>query len=309
MANYLITGGTGLIGSVLVDQLCQSHSSIIVLTRDTRKAVQKLGNTINAVNNLNEIPANIHFDYVINLAGEPIAGKRWSSRQKLRLWQSRIDLTNQLVDWMRNLNHPPKAMISGSAVGWYGNGEDQELNEHSQAHVEYTHTLCDAWENAAREATSLGVRVCLIRTGLVLTPAGGFLSKLLLPFKLGLGTRLGNGKQYMSWVHIEDLIRAMTFLIGEGIPDEDKSLKSGVFNLASPNPVTNAEFTTMLAKQLRRPAFLSVPDWFLTIVLGEMARLLIKGQRVVPSRLIEQGFKFHYESLSEAFENVLNTKR
>jgi len=302
--NYLITGGTGLIGCALIKKLSESVCHITVLTRDKSRARLRLNSSVRVVENLNDITPDQSFDYVINLAGEPIADKRWGQSQKKKLWQSRVALTQQLVAWMNSLEQPVKAMVSGSAVGWYGDGGDLTLDERSKPHPEYTHELCDAWEGAAREATVRGTRVCIIRTGLVLSPVGGFLSKMKLPFKLGLGTVLGSGNQAMSWVHIDDVVCALRFLIGNG--DSDTSLRCGVFNLASPCPVTNREFSVALAKQFNRRVYLSVPTLFLSAGLGEMARLLTTGQRIVPKHVTELGFEFHYTSLENALEQVLN---
>ena len=298
MANYLITGGTGLIGRALISQLLVSSHQVTVLTRDINKARRVLPVEVNAIAHLGEFDPHQALDYVVNLAGEPIADKRWSRAQKLKLWQSRVVLTEQLVVWLKSLSTPPKALISGSAVGWYGDCGKQILTEQSPASAEYTHSLCRAWEAAANQLAETGVRVCTVRTGLVISPQGGFLAKMKRPFQLGLGARLGSGEQYMSWIHIEDMVRALLFLI-----DEKGALETppmGTFNLTSPNPVTNRAFTRALAAQLKRPSCLVIPQFCLTTALGEMARLLITGQRVVPQRLLKQGFCFHYPTLDLA---------
>lgn len=304
MPNYFITGGTGLIGTALIDSLRSTPARFTVQTRNISKAKSELGSNITFVEDPEALPSDSYFDFVINLAGEPIADRPWTTRRKLELWQSRIELTNHLVSWLHKLEKPPKALISGSAIGWYGDGKDRELNESSPPHDEYTHQLCDAWEKAALKAISLGTRVCLIRTGLVLSANGGFLKKLLLPFKLGLGTRLGSGNQFMSWIHIQDMVRAIRFLIEQ---DELADPLSGVFNLTAPNPVTNAEFTQMLAKHLNRPSFMVAPALLMETLLGEMSRLLLTGQRVLPQNLEQAGFQFNYQHLKDALENVLNS--
>lgn len=304
MASYLITGGTGLIGSALINQLLQSPNQITVLTRDISKARKRLAPAVKAIAHLSAFDCNEKLDYVINLAGEPIADKRWSAAQKLKLWQSRVALTDQLVTWLKSLKTPPRALISGSAVGWYGDGGEQVLTEQSAASSEYTHTLCQSWEDAAMKLAESGVRVCIVRTGLVISPRGGFLARMKPPFRFGLGARIGNGKQYMSWIHIEDMVRALMFLIGDDGGDED--LPSGAFNLTSPNPVTNKTFSSELAAQLNRPLFLMIPTFFLTTALGEMSRLLVTGQRVVPQRLLDNSFSFNYPTIDLALKNVLN---
>jgi len=306
MASYLITGGTGLIGSALIERLLSDENQVSVLTRDPQQASKKLPDNIKLIRQLQELPRDYPIDYVINLAGEPIADKRWSQSQKQKLWSSRITLTADLVTWLKLQKKLPRALISGSAIGWYGDGQDRLLTERSSAACEYTHTLCQAWEEAASELTDQGVRVCIFRTGLVVSDRGGFLDKLLLPFKCGLGARLGNGSQYMSWIHIEDMVRALIYLI-----DDHKAMNTGqsrpvgIYNLTSPTPVTNHAFTKILAKQLGRPAFLIAPAPVLRLLLGEMAGLLITGQRVKPEKLLTEGFSFHYSTLDLALINVL----
>ncbi|MCJ8339216.1 MAG: TIGR01777 family oxidoreductase [Pseudomonadales bacterium] len=306
MASYLITGGTGLIGSALIERLLTDENQVSVLTRDPQQACNKLPNSIKFIRQLHELPRDYPIDYVINLAGEPIADKRWSKAQKKKLWSSRITLTVDLVAWLKQQETLPKALISGSAVGWYGDSQDRLLTERSSPASEYTHTLCQAWEQAASGLTDQGVRVCLFRTGLVVSDRGGFLDKLLLPFKFGLGARLGDGCQYMSWIHIEDMVRALIFLIDDQKADNpEQSRPFGVYNLTSPAPVTNRTFTKTLAKQLGRPAFLIAPELVLRLLLGEMAGLLITGQRVKPEKLLTEGFSFHYPTLDLALINVL----
>ncbi|EPJ45016.1 MAG: hypothetical protein OFPI_38470 [Osedax symbiont Rs2] len=222
MASYLITGGSGLIGSALIERLLKDENQVSVLTRTPQKTSKNLPAGIKLIQRFQQLPVDYPIDYVINLAGEPIADKRWSQSQKQQLWDSRITLTDDLIAWLKLQKKLPKALISGSAVGWYGDTQDRILTENSSATSEYTHTLCQAWERSASEIADLGVRVCIVRTGLVVSDRGGFLAKLLLPFKLGLGARLGNGCQYMSWIHIEDMLRALIFLI-----DDQQAIDTG----------------------------------------------------------------------------------
>ncbi len=304
MLSYLITGGTGLIGIALIRKLSERPCQIIVLTRNRKAASSRLGSVIRIVEALTEIASDEKIDYVINLAGEPIADKRWSEKQKSKLWQSRVELTSQLVDWMALLDSPPRVMVSSSAVGWYGDGQAELLSEKSQPHQEYTHELCDAWEKAALKVTRLKTSVVIIRTGLVISGSGGFLGRLKLPFKLGLGAQLGDGNQYMSWIHINDVVNAIHFLLSVGRSD-----KSHIYNLTSPGPVTNREFTQTLARVLGRKAFLKAPAILLKRVLGEMSRLLLTGQRVIPENLLMAGFQFEYSSLDKALRNVLKEEQ
>lgn len=303
MANFLITGGTGLIASALINKLLTSDNQITVLTRNINQAKKKLPEAVILIDKLSDFEPTKALDYVVNLAGEPIAAKRWSVEQKVKLWQSRIDLTHQLVNWIKRRPTAPKALISGSAVGWYGDGEAQILTEKSSAVHEYTHTLCNAWETEALALTASDIRVCISRTGLVLSKHGGFLSKLTLPFKLGLGARLGNGQQYMSWIHIDDMVAALLFLIADN--HQQSVLPQGIFNLTSPNPVSNQQFNKIFAAQLNRCCCLIMPAPLLKLLLGEMAQLLLAGQRVMPQRLSEHGFIFHYPKLTHALAEIM----
>ncbi|WP_444994457.1 TIGR01777 family oxidoreductase [Aliikangiella sp. IMCC44359] len=303
MAYYLVTGGTGLIGhqfiQYLLDNQITAPENIIVLTRNKKKASSQFAECLIFVESFYEISDDIQVDYIVNLAGEPIADKRWSTEQKSKLWQSRVCLTQELSDWIKTRKQAPLAMVSGSAIGWYGNGGATVLDEYSQPHKEYTHELCNAWEEAALAAENDGVRVCIIRTGLVISKQGGFLSQLKLPFKFAMGTQLGDGDQFMSWVHLFDVVKVIVYLLN------NKEL-NGVFNLTAPKPVTNREFTQTFAKQLNRPAFFKAPAWLLFFLLGERAELLVKGQKVVPKRLELSGFKFRYQTLKAALVDVLS---
>lgn len=299
--HYLISGGTGLIGSSLCQQLIAAGHEVTVLSRRPGSVEEKCGVGIKAFQSLTDITPDTTIDIVINLAGEPIANARWTDKRKKLLESSRIDLTREIVDWISSRKQKPECLISGSAVGWYGDGGDQVLTEQSSSSYEYTQRLCDAWEKEALLAAEMGVRVCIVRTGLVLSSSGGVLQKMLLPFKLGLGGNLGSGEQYMPWIHIIDMIRLLYFLA-------TNKRANGVFNACSPNPVTNQEFTLELAQQLHRYSLFSVPTWALKIVLGEMSRLLLTGQRALPQRAIENGFSFTYPELNPALKNILDNK-
>jgi uncharacterized protein len=300
MAHYLLTGGTGLIGRALCQHLIDDNQ-ITVLSRQPENVAKLCGDKVKAVTSLATIDENIHFDAVINLAGAPIADKHWTKKRKVILEHSRIDMTSKLVSWIKQRDLKPACLISGSAVGWYGDGGEQYLTEESGFHDEYTHQLCDAWEKQAQQAQEMGVKVCIVRTGLVLSAEGGFLQKMLLPFKMCLGGHLGKGQQYMSWIHINDMVNLLKFLVDN--PDA-----KGIINACSPSPVSNKTFSQTLAKQLNRPAFLPVPAWFLKIVLAEMSQLLLSGQRVIPKKVQALGFKFDYTELNIALADVLSTQ-
>jgi uncharacterized protein (TIGR01777 family) len=299
MKYYLITGGTGLIGSALCQQLIIEGHHITVLSRSPNIVEAKCGVGVKAVQSLTEITPDNTIDIVINLAGEPIANARWTDKRKALLESSRIQLTGELVDWISHRELKPECLISGSAVGWYGDGGDEVLTEQSGYHDEYTHQLCDAWEHQALRAGQMGVRVCIVRTGLVLASNGGMLQKLLLPFKLGLGGRLGSGEQYMPWIHIADMVNLLAFLAtNDGL--------EGTFNACAPEPVTNQAFTTELAGQLHRYALLPAPTRVLKLLLGEMSGLLLTGQRAIPQRASDNGFSFTYSTLGPALKNILS---
>jgi uncharacterized protein (TIGR01777 family) len=295
----LITGGTGFIGRELCRHLDAQGHQLTVLARNPAKARQTLSPIeFNILSSLDDWEPRISFDAVINLAGEPIMAKRWTEHRKRTLWESRVGLTEKLVERMTSAQHKPAVFISGSAVGIYGDQNDAVLDEKSPFKDEFGHRLCSAWENAALQAEKLGIRVCLLRTGLVIGKHGGFLERLLLPFNLGLGGRIGEGRQWMSWIHIEDHIALSQHLL-------ESPNARGPYNATAPNPVTNAEFTREMAKCLQRPALLPIPAWLLKLAMGEMAELLLGSQRVLPKKALSSGFKFSYETLEPALSNVL----
>lgn len=296
--NYLITGGTGLIGSKICQKLQAAGHTVIVLSRSRDKVHRRCGLSAIAVTSLDEIGHNEQVDVVINLAGAPIADARWTQRRKQELKDSRIKLTEELVEWMARRQQKPASLISGSAIGWYGDQGETALTEQSAFRDEFAHELCDQWEQAALRAQQFGVRVCLVRTGLVLAPRAGFLQRMLLPFKLGMGGPISDGQQYMSWVHLEDISNLFIFL-------SKQATLEGVFNGTAPTPVTNAEFSRTLARNLHRPAFMVVPACVLKLAFGEMSQLLLGGQRVLPEKARAAGFEFQYTDLNSALGQVL----
>lgn len=292
--NYLITGGTGFIGSKLVEKILQGGNSVTVLSRNKNTKNPK----VRTISSLSEIALEEKIDYIINLAGEPIANKRWSVKQKEILLDSRLEITRQIIELIAKLKHEPLALISASAIGFYGSNGDEKLDETSAYKTEFTHQLCSAWEAKALEAQRFEVRTCVVRFGIVLEKNGGALAKMLPAFKFGLGGKIASGKQFMSWIHLEDVLQAISFLI-------NNSKLSGVFNLTAPNPVRNCEFTKILAKTLQRPALFNMPNFVVKILFGEMGEtLLAKGQRVLPKNLLAAGFKFKFEKLEDALKNI-----
>lgn len=300
----LITGGSGFVGQRLCLHLKQAGHRLQVVSRDPGSARDKLpggADIRRSVLDFVDSPP----EAIINLAGEPIAAKRWSDEQKNRLIDSRVNVTRDLVMLCEQLQQAngqaPRVMISGSAMGYYGDQGQAEVTEQTPPHDEFAHRLCKRWEDTASEAADFGTRVVLLRTGLVLDQGGGSLEKMLPPFKLGLGGRFGDGRQYMPWVHREDLVRSILFLL-------ERDELEGPFNGSAPHPVTNAEFTRVLAKQLHRPAVLPVPAIALETAFGEMARLLLTGADMRPARLLEAGFEFRYPTLESALADILGKR-
>lgn len=293
----LITGATGLIGRHLTAQL-QARHQVTVVTRNVARARSLLGEGVTYWASLDGQPTLDGIDAVINLAGEPIADRRWSEAQKHRLCDSRWQLTERLATLIRASSAPPAIFISGSATGYYGDQGEAVVTEEETPHDEFTHRLCARWEQLAQAVDSGKTRVCLLRTGMVLAPHGGALEKMLPPFRLGLGGPFGNGRQYLPWIHIDDMVSAILFLLHHA------ELR-GPFNMVAPYPVHNDKFSATLADVLHRPAFLRVPAFMVRLLMGEAAVLVLTGQRAIPSRLEAAGFHFHYGELEPALKNVL----
>ena len=294
----LLTGGTGLIGQALCKHWQPQGHELWVWSRRPQQ-VAALCSGARGVATLEDLPADMAFDAVINLAGAPIADRRWTQSRRQLLRRSRIELTRTLVDWMTRQATPAPVLISGSATGWYGNQGEQLLDETSASGpADFGSALCHAWEQEAERARQWGVRVVLLRTAPVLSPTGGMLGKLRLPFSLGLGGRLGSGQQWMPWIALQDEVALIDFLLQHGEC-------SGVFNACAPGLVRNTEFTQALASALNRRTFLPAPAWALQLALGEMSVLLLGGQRVQPRRAQEAGFVFRYPELRAALAQLV----
>lgn len=289
----LITGGTGFIGQPLCQQLISKGYALTVFSRQSTANVQALCGRVEVVGDLEQLRRHPGFDAVINLAGEGVADKRWSDSRKQELRDSRIRLTNLLANVIRSWESHPRVLVSGSAVGFYGDQGRERVTEQTPPHDEFTHRMCRDWEQEALNLEADGVRVCLSRTGVVAGPGGGFLQRMLLPFRLGLGGRLGNGEQFMPWVHRDDVVAALIWML-----EAEKA--NGPYNVVSPNPVTNRQFTRCLAGVLGRPAIFPAPGPVLKLALGEMSRLLLTGQMAIPEKLEAEGFHFKYRDLSPA---------
>jgi uncharacterized protein (TIGR01777 family) len=296
--HILLTGGTGLIGRQLCALWREQGHEVTVWSRTPADVPRLCGNGVRGIARLDEL-ADQPVDALINLAGAPIADRPWTRKRRTQLWDSRIGLTEQLLSWIERRSQKPEVLISGSAVGWYGDGGERELDETSQPVKEdFASHLCGAWEETAQRAEAMGVRVVLIRTGLVLSDHGGFVQRLLLPFKCGMGGPIGNGRQWMPWIHIKDQIEAIDFLLR-------KADARGPYNLCAPAPVRNREFATALASVLHRPAFMPMPAFALKLLLGELSVLLLGGQRTRPARLEDAGFTFRFTDLHAALDDLL----
>jgi len=296
--HILLTGGTGLLGRQLCRLWQKQGHQLTVWSRRPREVTRLCGDSVRGIAHLNDLGEE-PVDAVINLAGAPIADRPWTRKRKVLLWDSRIGLTEQLLAWLERREQKPPLMISGSAVGWYGDGGERELDETAQPVKEdFASKLCGAWEETAQRAEVLGVRVVLIRTGLVLSNEGGFLQRLLLPFKLGMGGPIGGGRQWMPWIHIQDQIAAIDFLL-------TKDDARGPYNVCAPSPVRNREFARSLAGVLHRPAFMPLPGIALKVLMGELSVLLLGGQKARPTRLEAAGFTFRFTELPAALDDLL----
>jgi len=291
----LITGGTGLIGMALTQALQKDGHQLFILTRNPALA----STDATMISSLDDIPVGQPIDLVINLAGEQIVGRRWSKTRKRIIRQSRVTLTKDLVDWLGTRSTVPKTLLSGSAIGYYGNTHDDEINETHTNGDDFGANLCVDWETEALKATELGVRVCLLRTGLVLSDKGGMLGQMKLPFRFGLGARLGDGQQWMSWIHIDDHVQATRHLIAN-------QQSSGAYNLTAPTPERNTAFTRTLAHTLGSFSIFVSPAWLIRFGLGEASELLLGGQKVLPDRLLNEGFTFRFPELNDALNNLLS---
>lgn len=297
----LITGGSGFVGQRLCQQLIEQGHEVQVVSRHPHKVRQRLPSGCDIRDSAQAFIQSPP-DAMINLAGEPIAAKRWSDEQKAKLINSRKAATQQLVALCEQLQangQPlPKVMVSGSAMGYYGDQGSREVSKDTAPNEEFAHRLCQQWEAAAQPIEALGVRLAIVRIGLVLETGGGSLQKMLPPFKLGLGGRFGSGEQFMPWIHRDDLVAALLFLVHQ-------NNLSGAFNASAPHPVTNAVFTKTLAKQLNRSAIFPVPAFVLKAGFGEMSRLLLTGADMRPERLEAAGFTFQYPTLDKALGAIL----
>jgi len=292
----LIAGGTGQIGRLLISRLLEEDHAVWVLGRNPQKAnlphgVQVVGwdgrSPVGWQHILEEV------DAVVNLTGENLGAARWSAQRKALMRSSRLEPAKAIVDAIAASTHRPALLLQSSAVGYYGISPNQEVDENSPAGGDYLSQLVVDWENASRPVEALGVRRLIVRQGIVLDDREGALPRMLLPFRLFAGGPVGSGKQWISWISRKDIADAILHLL-------KSETATGVYNLTSPQPLTNEEFGKTIAKVLRRPYWMPIPAFILRILFGEMAIVVLEGQRAIPRRLLESGFRFQYSDLKSA---------
>ena len=285
--HVLVTGGTGLVGRPLRKALAAAGHAVTIVSRNpARVPARAVG-----WDGLDAVMPEV--DAVVNLAGESIASGRWTARRKAAIRTSRVESTRALVLAMGRSARRPQVLVSASAVGFYGPRGDEELDESAVSGEGFLASVCRAWEREAVAAEALGVRIVLLRLGMVLAPDGGALGRMLTPFRAGLGGPLGGGRQWMSWVHVDDVVGLVLVAL-----QNDQLV--GAVNATAPHPVTNRDFTKALGRIVRRPAILPAPGLALRLVLGEMASLLLTGQRVLPAAATEAGYAFRHPEVGGA---------
>ena len=310
--DILMVGGSGLIGRTLTDSLTQNFHQVTILSRNPSQ-VHDLPQNAQVVYWDGRSPKGWEdqmnqADVVVNLAGNKLAGdgllgillQRWGTTQKQRITDSRRNSGAAVLQAVEAASHKPKLLLQASAVGYYGNRGDQILDESASPGSDYVAQLCQNWEVSTRAVESLGVRHVVMRIGLVLSIHDGLVPVMLLPMRFFLGGRMGSGDQYMSWIHLEDTVAAIQFLI-------EKNDSQGIYNLTSPKPVTNAMFNQVAAGILHRPASFRIPAWGLKFLLGEKASLVLHGQRVIPEHLLQSNFSFKFPDLKLALQNLINS--
>jgi uncharacterized protein len=301
----VLTGATGMIGQAVVSALLAREEEVVVLSRDVARAQRTFGDRVQAhawADPLGSPPPSVALDGadgVVHLIGEPVA-QRWTDEAKEAIRESRVRSTRSLVQGLMSLSpdQRPRVLVSQSATGFYGPLRDQPVDEGAPAGSDFLAGVVVAWEGEALAAASSGVRVVMTRTGVVLSPSGGALAKMLPFFKLGIGGPVAGGRQYVPWVHLDDVVGSVLFCLGQ--PDA-----TGPVNVTAPSPVTNAELSRVLGRVLKRPAVLPVPGLAVKALYGEMAQIVITGQRAVPARLQELGYSFRHPELEAALRDVL----
>ena len=296
--SFLVTGGTGFIGARLAQCLTLAGHRVTIVTRNRRKAA-RLSGPLTIVDRIDLLDPGQRFDAIVNLAGEPVANARWTAAKKARILDSRLRITDDLLTFIAAAERKPAVLVSASAIGFYGTGGETAFDETSTPQPNFTHRLCARWEQSAARAEEYGVRVCLLRFGLVLGPGGGVLGGMMPAFEFGGGGPIGSGQQWMSWVHIDDAIGLILHAIA------DARLR-GPVNVTAPGAVRNRDFTRQFGRALRRPAFMPLPAFALRLLFGEMAEeMLLDGQHVLPKAAEAGGYRFRYPELPAALAAIV----
>jgi len=299
--NITISGATGFVGRRLIERLAPGKHQLHALTRHTNVKFGDIAVWVSKWDPMTEAPPLeriVNADAIVHLAGEPVA-QRWTAESKALIRESSVQGTRRLVEALAKLTKKPSALVCASAIGIYGSRGDEILTETSAPGNDYLAEVCQAWEKEALAAESLGIRVARIRIGIVLGKGGGALEKMLPPFKAFVGGRIGSGKQWMSWVHLDDLTGIIAYALSNPL--------SGAFNGTAPNPAVNSEFTRQLASALGRPALFPVPEFALQAIFGEMSGMLTGSQRVLPRATEAAGYRFQYPDLQPALRNILGS--
>jgi uncharacterized protein (TIGR01777 family) len=298
---YLIAGGTGLIGSALAESLLANGHKVSIISRNpsiVNPELRAVSWDESAL--LEEL---VTADAVVNLAGASLAGEnplqmRWTPQRKQAIISSRLAVGKKLVDAISQLGRKPEVFVQASAIGFYGNQGSDPADENSSPGHDFLAQVCREWETATADLEKIGIRRLVIRIGLVLSQRGGLLPLLALPFRLLVGGKIGTGNQYLSWIHIQDIVKSIQFLI-------DDPRHQGVYNLTAPNPETNQAFSQLMGNSLRRPVWLPIPSWVLKIALGEASTLALDGRPVYPTRLLKSGYQFQFPDLKGCLESML----
>ncbi|MNR88112.1 Epimerase family protein [compost metagenome] len=301
--HVLVSGVTGFIGQLLVRALLADGHAVTVLTRNAKQAAGTFNGAVTCIEKPEQIATDEKIDVVINLAGARILGPRWSAARKQLLRDSRVALTHKLVEHLGRLSHKPRLLLSASAIGYYGVQASDDmtvLNEDAPPQAIFMSQLCQEWESASQSARLHGIEAICMRFGLVLGKGGAF-PMMAMPIKLGLGGPLGGGQQILSWIHVQDLLRGIAHLMNRTATTPAKA----AYNFTAPEQPTQAEFTRAAAQQLGRPSFFPTPALPVRMLLGEQADLLLKGQRVAPRALLDEGFVFEYPTVAKAMQALL----
>lgn len=296
MASILVTGGTGFIGRALCDLLRENGHTVFILSRNQH--IKPNSYYWNTDTHYIDVKAIREADYIIHLAGEGIADKRWTKERKQLLISSRVDSANLLFEKVKELNPNLKGFISASGIGYYGATTSEKIyNENDAAGRDFVSAICKVWEKAANQFNKINIRTVILRTGVVLSKEGGALEKLSQPIKLGVGAALGSGEQYIPWIHLEDLCNMYLYAI------ENEEIK-GIYNAVAPEHLTNKSLTKIIAEKLKKQLWLpNIPAFVMKMLLGKMAAIILEGSRVSAEKIMAAGFKFSYSTIKEALDN------